>query len=625
MGWDFLSLSPTTLSHYSQPKPKKITIQSHVGKHHSTAEIVPHISSSLVESHVRVSARQLLVHVGRSRWLLALCFEFFNNGNSEIQAPGTSLNGNSCGGGTRHLSPPPLLKSSGNAKLREKPDTPTSVETCRSFKGTTCILYMGSHMDFKNFGDAPPGDSNDGKQAGNFALARQPSIYSLTFDELQNTLGGLGKDFGSMNMDELLKNIGTAEETQIITATVGAGGVSNPGGNLQRQGSLTLPRTLSQKTVDEVWRDLLREGGGGNEGSGGGGTNLPRQQTLGEMTLEEFLVRAGVVREDAQQIARSSNGGFFSELYRPNGSALGYQQPPNNTNGSALGYQQPPNNTNGSALGYQQPPNNSNGSALGYQQPYRNNGFLDNQVTQKNNNSAPNQPPTLALNIGGVRSSQQHMQQPSTQQHPLLPKPATIAFASPKHLVSNSQLDSQGTRGVVGVAEPAMNTTLVQGGGLPAGGIGMAGLGAAVSPASHRSSDVIRKSNVDTSSLSPVPYVFSRGRKSGGALEKVVERRQRRMIKNRESAARSRARKQAYTLELEAEVAKLKEMNQELQRKQAECMEIQKNQILETMDQQWGNKRQCLRRTLTGPCPVIFRLQYTALRTLKVDADETRI
>lgn len=395
---------------------------------------------------------------------------------------------------------------------------------------------MGSHMNFKNFGDAPLGDSNGGKLAGNFALARQPSIYSLTFDELQNTLGGLGKDFGSMNMDELLKNIGTAEETQIITSTAGAGGVSNPGENLQRQGSLTLPRTLSQKKVDEVWRDLIREGGGGNEGGGGGGTNLPRQQTLGEITLEEFLVRAGVVREDAQQIARSSNGGFYNELYRPNGSALGYQQSPNNTNGSALGYQQQPNN--------------ANGSALAYQQPYRNNGLLDNQVTQKNNNSAPNQPPTLALNIGGVRSSQQHMQQPSAQQQPLLPRPSTIAFASPKHLVSNAQLASQGTRGMVGVAEPAMNTTLIQGGGLPAGGIGMAGLGAAgvtvaaVSPANHISSDVITKSSVDTSSLSPVPYVFSRGRKSGGALEKVVERRQRRMIKNRESAARSRARKQ---------------------------------------------------------------------------------
>lgn len=73
------------------------------------------------------------------------------------------------------------------------------------------------------------------------------------------------------------------------------------------------------------------------------------------------------------------------------------------------------------------------------------------------------------------------------------------------------------------------------------------------------------------------------------------------MIKNRESAARSRARKQAYTMELEAEVSKLKEQNQELQKKQAEIMEMQKNQVMEMIDQQRGPKKICLRRTQTGP------------------------
>ncbi|EFJ08641.1 hypothetical protein SELMODRAFT_428822 [Selaginella moellendorffii] len=53
-------------------------------------------------------------------------------------------------------------------------------------------------------------------------------------------------------------------------------------------------------------------------------------------------------------------------------------------------------------------------------------------------------------------------------------------------------------------------------------------------------------------------------------VDKVAERRQRRMIKNRESAARSRARKQAYTAELEAEVTLLKEENDKLKRQQAE-------------------------------------------------------
>ncbi|KAJ0820450.1 putative transcription factor bZIP family [Helianthus annuus] len=73
------------------------------------------------------------------------------------------------------------------------------------------------------------------------------------------------------------------------------------------------------------------------------------------------------------------------------------------------------------------------------------------------------------------------------------------------------------------------------------------------------------------------------------------------MIKNRESAARSRARKQAYTLELEAEVAKLKEINHELRKKQEEIMERQNNQVVEKLKLPWGNKRLCLRRTLTGP------------------------
>ncbi|KAA8545870.1 hypothetical protein F0562_020679 [Nyssa sinensis] len=384
---------------------------------------------------------------------------------------------------------------------------------------------MGSYINFKNFSETPHMEGRGGNPTGNFPLARQSSIYSLTFDEFQNTWGGLGKDFGSMNMDELLKNIWTAEETQsMATSTCGAEG-SISGGNLQRQGSLTLPRTLSQKTVDEVWRDLLRESGGEKDGSGTGGSNLQqRQQTLGEMTLEEFLVRAGVVREDAQPIGRPNNSGFWGEISPPS--------------------------------------NNNTGFTIGFQQPARNNGVMANQSAENNN-------------------LHQH------QQQPFFPKQATVAFASPLHLVSNAQLSSPGTRAaIVGMADPPMNNALVQGGVIQSGSMGMAGLGsgattvAAGTPGNQLSSDV--KSSVNTSSLSPVPYMFNeggRGRKCNGALEKVVERRHRRMLKNRESAARSRARKQAYTLELEAEVAKLKEINQELQKKQEEIMEMQKNQV----------------------------------------------
>ncbi|KAI7736897.1 hypothetical protein M8C21_032328, partial [Ambrosia artemisiifolia] len=56
---------------------------------------------------------------------------------------------------------------------------------------------------------------------------------------------------------------------------------------------------------------------------------------------------------------------------------------------------------------------------------------------------------------------------------------------------------------------------------------------------------------------------------SGDVMEKTVERRQKRMIKNRESAARSRARKQAYTHELENKVSRLEEENERLRREKA--------------------------------------------------------
>ncbi|XP_027915379.1 protein FD [Vigna unguiculata] len=52
------------------------------------------------------------------------------------------------------------------------------------------------------------------------------------------------------------------------------------------------------------------------------------------------------------------------------------------------------------------------------------------------------------------------------------------------------------------------------------------------------------------------------------------DRRNKRMIKNRESAARSRARKQAYTNELEVEVEQLKEENARLKRQQKQLSEV---------------------------------------------------
>lgn len=89
---------------------------------------------------------------------------------------------------------------------------------------------------------------------GGSSLARQMSVFSLTFDEFRRSLGGVGKDFVWMNMDELLKNIWITEESQAMEGAA-APGVGNAG--LQRQGSFILPWTLSHMTVFEVWWNLL--------------------------------------------------------------------------------------------------------------------------------------------------------------------------------------------------------------------------------------------------------------------------------------------------------------------------------------------------------------------------------
>ncbi|XP_042041332.1 protein ABSCISIC ACID-INSENSITIVE 5-like [Salvia splendens] len=155
------------------------------------------------------------------------------------------------------------------------------------------------------------------------SLGLQSSIYFLTLDEFQHTLSENGtKNFGSMNMDEFLNSIWTAEEHQNQahahgqahpTATVPstnsilhfplheANGTCVGNGiakqlSLSRQGSLSIPEPLCRKTVDEVWSEihLSRHHGNGHIPNP---NTAHKQPTFGEMTLEDFLIRAGVVRE----------------------------------------------------------------------------------------------------------------------------------------------------------------------------------------------------------------------------------------------------------------------------------------------------------------------------------------
>ncbi|XP_023754710.1 ABSCISIC ACID-INSENSITIVE 5-like protein 7 isoform X1 [Lactuca sativa] len=342
---------------------------------------------------------------------------------------------------------------------------------------------MSSFINFKN---CKP-------MVANSSLTEQSSIYALTFGELQNTFGGNGEDFGSMNIDELLKKIWTTEETQSMTSN------SNLGinGKFQKQGSLILPRTISQKKVDEIWRDCLKENGGFKD------VDLikeptiqpqEKQPTLGEMTLEAFLQRAGAISENNQ--------------------------------------------------------------TQGFKNVIQNQGFRQEAVVTEGKND----------NLQGVGSSKvQKLQK-------ILPKQSAFNFRSSVNLVNNNHMSSRENGvSIIGKIGHSIKTDYP--------------------------SDLYQNGNLDMSPSPPPCYGGSYEGKRSGVLEKVVERRHKRMIKNRESAARSRARKQAYTLELEAEVEKLKE---EVQKKQDEIMESQHFQIWEKT-KLTENGRLCLRRTMTGP------------------------
>ncbi|XP_027352928.1 protein ABSCISIC ACID-INSENSITIVE 5-like [Abrus precatorius] len=357
------------------------------------------------------------------------------------------------------------------------------------------------------------------------SLGRQSSIYSLTLDEFQHSLCESGKNFGSMNMDEFLSSIWNAEENQGIIINSSNSQTNNnidkgttmirKQPSLPRQPSLSIPAPLCRKTVDQVWSEIQKENNNSSNNNVQNTDSAPRQPTFGEMTLEDFLVKAGVVREPCVQPPLP-----HSHHYPSNNATM--TMGPSFVGSHVIG---------GGVVNNVVAPPYQVGEVSGY----AGNG--------KRDGGGGGYPPPQGVCFGG---------------------------------------------GGYGVA-PSM------------------GMGAPVSPAN--SSDGMGNENSGGQFGLDMGGLRGRKRMVDGPVEKVVERRQRRMIKNRESAARSRARKQAYTVELEAELNQLREENAQLKqalaelerrRKQQQCFE-EVNVRVQTKVQQAKEKLRALRRNLSCP------------------------
>ncbi|MCO5580099.1 hypothetical protein L7F22_033965 [Adiantum nelumboides] len=300
------------------------------------------------------------------------------------------------------------------------------------------------------------------------------------------------KTFGSMNMDDFMKNLWTAEDSKIGVGAMPSSSTENNAAN--RQNSLSIPSALSSRTVDDVWRNIQKRSTADvaevqpdhhhqhhQQQQRQAQRQYPQQSqaTLGEMmTLEDFLVRTGVVRDDPDAGSHTAESSSF--------------YPPTSTAGLA-------------------------------------NGFSSTMDTLT---------PSLQHDWMNFR----HRPEPHQQ---MLQQAEAVAAAKR------------------GFQPPSLV--------LPTGNPmydGLAADNAVLGPEGFASSLALSPSFSDYSMQSRKRFP------SEIVVEKTMERRQKRMIKNRESAARSRARKQAYTVELEAEVTMLKEENARLKQQQVSGIEV---------------------------------------------------
>ncbi|AES67058.1 ABSCISIC ACID-INSENSITIVE 5-like protein 1 [Medicago truncatula] len=143
--------------------------------------------------------------------------------------------------------------------------------------------------------------------------SKQTSILSLTLDEFQCKSG---KSFSSLNMDEFLASIWSSND-EATTHTHNTKNVVTTQHTISQQfgNSFSVPPPICKKTVDEVWSEIHKNQQQFKETNNlKRSETLKKQQTLGEMSLEDFLVKAGVVQQSSALPFKNHNGNVSSNM-----------------------------------------------------------------------------------------------------------------------------------------------------------------------------------------------------------------------------------------------------------------------------------------------------------------------
>nr|XP_029121705.1 bZIP transcription factor 12 isoform X2 [Elaeis guineensis] len=149
--------------------------------------------------------------------------------------------------------------------------------------------------------------------SANSEFLRQSSLISPAIADIQSSAGvyPIGT-LGSVSMEDLLRNIYPENAGPFAREDGATGGEARA--SASRQGNFPLPKEIASRTVDEVWNEIAA----GRKGDGGNGSS-------GEMTLEDFLARAGTVREGEVRVPSGSGQGGFG-LDSVSGGGFGQQQ-----------------------------------------------------------------------------------------------------------------------------------------------------------------------------------------------------------------------------------------------------------------------------------------------------------